>query len=248
MDDPIVMVGPVRERLGRLMPVFALALSGVAACSVAPGVPGDGVVRLPSGVEVDRPRREVRVAAAVAADRGWLEQVVCEAGTRDHEALLTVKVPASEIHAALLILGARPGTPGSWRREPDGTVARVAPTGDVLEVLVRGAFGERPISSWVLDRTDGTRFPDQPWVFAGSRMLDDEGSRRGKPRYAADRSGSVVGLVTFGDEAIACVDVIADRAEVDAPAWQARQGTVPPPGTAVTLVIRPAAPGRGAGP
>jgi hypothetical protein len=33
--------------------------------------------------------------------------------------------------------------------------------------------------------------------------------------------------------------VLADRADVDAPAWQARTGAMPAPGTAVTLVIRP---------
>ncbi|MBU3683271.1 MAG: hypothetical protein FGM39_04540 [Phycisphaerales bacterium] len=56
--------------------------------------------------------------------------------------------------------------------------------------------------------------------------------------YGADRTGSIVGIVTFGDEAIACDEVISDQSEVDAPQWQARTERMPEPGTRVKLVIR----------
>ena len=56
--------------------------------------------------------------------------------------------------------------------------------------------------------------------------------------YVADRTGSVVGIVTFGDETIACTSVLSDQAELDAPEWQANSERMPEPGTRVELLIR----------
>jgi hypothetical protein len=63
--------------------------------------------------------------------------------------------------------------------------------------------------------------------------------------YVADRTGSIVGIVTFGDETIAFDEVLSDQAEVDAPQWQARTERMPAPGTRVELVIRVAAAASG---
>jgi hypothetical protein len=57
--------------------------------------------------------------------------------------------------------------------------------------------------------------------------------------YVADRTGSIVGLVTFGDEVIAYDEVLSDKVDVDAPEWQANTPVMPAPGTRVQLVIRP---------
>ena len=75
-------------------------------------------------------------------------------------------------------------------------------------------------------------------MFAGSAMRASAGGAG--ERYAADGSGSVAGIVTFGDETIACIDVLSDQASVDAPQWQANTAAMPPSGTPVVLVIRPA--------
>jgi uncharacterized protein (AIM24 family) len=56
--------------------------------------------------------------------------------------------------------------------------------------------------------------------------------------YVADFTGSVVGLVTFGDEVIAYDDVIADKVDVDPAAWVAWTERMPPEGTRVELLIR----------
>jgi hypothetical protein len=218
--------------------VLAALVAAGPSCSMAARSPSREAIDLGKGLQVDRACGEVRIDAEVACDRGWLEQAVCAAGTRDHEALLAVRVPASRIHAALLLLGAGPGAPGRWEQAADGSVERIAPSGEALEILVRLQGRDRPLSDWVHDPVRGRPFPEQPWVFAGSRELADAGTARGLPSYAADRSGSVVGIVTFGDETIAFREVLSDRAEVDAPAWQARTGAMPAAGTPVTLVVR----------
>jgi hypothetical protein len=226
--------------------IAAAALAWNAGCG-APreaGVPTESTIVLGEGVTVDRAAHEVRVKAEVACDRGFLEQAVCKSGTREHESLLAVDVPPSRIHAAILLLGLEPGHPGEWRQAADGAVTRTPPIGARLELTVRAPAGEVPLSRWVHDPLHGHAFPEQPWLFAGSRMVPNP---RGAPgeRYLADASGSVAGIVTFGDETIAFCEVISDQTAVDSPEWQANTAAMPPAGTPVVLVIRPAAPAAG---
>lgn len=199
------------------------------------GAAPDRPILLAGGIEVDRAAGEVRVAAQVALDAGWLEQAVCRAGTREHESVLVVDLSPRSLHAALLLLGAEPGTPGAWRWDGDPPqVVRVPPRGDRLAIFVRfeGDPVERPLSDLIRRVDPESRLPEQPWVFAGS--LVEQGA------YAAEFSGSVVGLVTFGDEVIAFEAVLADQEAAEEPSFLVREGVVPPPGTPVTLVIRPA--------
>lgn len=229
----------------RTVLVFGFGVvAAFAGCSApgsgSPDGPTSRSVAVAPGVEADRASREVRVKATVACDRGWLEQAVCRAGTRDHESLLSVEAPPSAIHAALLLLGLEPGAPGSWREAPgtaDG-VERVPPRGPSVELWVRSSRGEVPLSSWIHDPVHGARFDAQPWLFAGSTVRPNTRSMGPGEHFVADRTGSVVGLVTFGDELIAYREVLPDRAEVAAPQWQARTEAMPPYGEPVLLIVR----------
>lgn len=239
-----MMHAPMRSVPTRrcLLVAATCAASSLACCSgVRPGGAGTtpgGIVQLGPGLEVDRSAGEVRIDAAVACDRGWLEQAVCRVGTREHESLLAVDVAPSRIHAALLLLGLRPGSPGGWRPtpSPDAAGVRTPPSGDRVDVLVRVGGRETPLASWIHDPVGGRDFPPDPWVFAGSR-LRPAGADRGEA-YVADLTGTVVGIVTFGDEPIAFRDVLSDRADVDAPQWQARSDAMPASGTRALLVVR----------
>lgn len=196
------------------------------------------VVRIGT-ISIDRTACTVRVPGVVALREGWLEQAVCRQGTRDHESLVTVAMPPSSIHAALLLAGLEPGRPGRWRVSDDGTLDLVPPTGEAVSIDVEwhdaaGAGQRASLLDWI--KTDGVATPTG-FVFAGSVM-----SERGTPPYAADRSGSVIGLVTFGDEPIASMAVVPDRADVAEPALQAWTDRMPPEGTPVTVVIRRAGP------
>ncbi|MAJ46761.1 MAG: hypothetical protein CBC35_05575 [Planctomycetes bacterium TMED75] len=198
-----------------------------------------GIVSLPNGVVCDRTRNQVILTGEVAIDAGFLEQVVCIPGTREHEALVVVDARPADVHAALLLLGARPGRPGRWEYgETD--VLRLPPEGDRVSVRVRfvdnsGAPQEHLISSWIVGQPGDRPFPEQPWVFGGSRF-DDQG------RYLADSSGSLIGLVTFGDEVLGLESVLADSIEVDSAVWEARTLVVPRPGTPVQLILSPWSP------
>jgi hypothetical protein len=205
----------------------------------SPGASGSSV-KLAPGIEVDRAQGEVRVEGQCALDEGWLEQAVCTAGTREHESLVVIESPPRLVHAALLMLGLEAGRPGAWLLEADGeTIRREPPVGPMLEVHVRfetpdGAETTVPLSRWV-ETPRGGSIPEHPWRFAGSRF---ESARDGGELYAADFSGSVVGLVTFGDEVVAFEEVRSDQVAIEEAGFLVRRGQPPPPGTRVTLIFR----------
>ena len=206
----------------------------------------DNLIMLPGGIVVDRSAPEVRVPASTAIDVGWLEQVVCSRNTRDHEALFVVDVPPSAVHAALLLIGLEPGSPGRWAfEEIEGTanvvVRRIPPVGDQVDIRVRyqsgdGTLRDHPVADWIVGDGGMREFPVVPWVFGGSFLSGPAGAAA----YAADRSGSLVGLVTFGDEVLGLESVLSDQLSVDAAEWEVRTSAVLAPGTEVVLVFSPA--------
>jgi len=236
-------------RCGAGLAVATLAL-GFAGFVPSPSVPEGTPRRLAPGLVVDRARGEVRVLGRVAAVAGFLEQLACLEGTREHEALVSTPTRPSGIHAGLLLLGLVPGEPGSWTVDPDGSLVVREPHGPEIGVFVRfprgGRVREVPLVEWV-EGLEGERWA-APLVFAGSLVRPNPPSlaRILGPgeHYVADLTGSLVGLATFGDETVAPVPVLPDRAEVAAPRWRARTAAMPASGTPVTLVFRLARPGR----
>ncbi len=203
--------------------------------ATTPSTPATTPIVQLGAISVDRTAGSVRVPGTVALREGWLEQAVCQQGTRDHESLITVSMPPSSIHAALLLAGLQPGRPGHWRVRDDGSLELVPPTGEAVLIDVEwidsaGRTQRGPLSAWI--STNGATAPDA-FVFAGSVMRD-----RATNPYVADQSGSVVGLVTFGDEPIASVAVVPDRTDVAEPSLKAWTERIPPEGTPVTVVIR----------
>jgi hypothetical protein len=180
-----------------------------------------GGVHLAEGLVI-MPGSSVSFPAMTCLDAGWLEQIACSNGTREHESLLRIDVSPHLIHAALLAAGFTPGRPGAWEIDAVGAMHLRPPDGDPLQVLVQHNGRTFPVTNWVIG--------DAPlqWRFAGS--IEDCG-------YAANRSGSIVGLVTFGDEVVGCERVVPDRADVAQPSWEVAADLVPPLGTPVRLVF-----------
>ncbi|MHC4414465.1 MAG: YdjY domain-containing protein [Planctomycetota bacterium] len=175
-------------------------------------------------------------------DAGWLEQVACSPNTREHESLVVIESRPSEIHAALLLAGFQPGAPGKWSYEQE-TLRFTPPTGDRLDVWVRyetktGEPVEEPIRTWIRDDGQEAELPREPWVFGGSLLVANPEWMGEGEHYVADMTGSIVGLVTFGDEVVGFSRVVADQAAVQPPQWQVRSDHVPPVGTPVTLILR----------
>lgn len=191
--------------------------------------------------------RAVEVDGSIPIDvhggtpRVFLEVLVCSRDTREHESLVVTDAKASEVHAALLMLGLEPGAPGAWRF--DGTaLAPTPPTGPRVRVDVRydkgGVRVEEPVESWVANLRGGASLAErdagQNFVFAGSRFV----AHGGAGVYAADAEGTLVGLTAFGSETIAWTGMHHHDSALEQPQWIADPAKVPAFGKRVKVVIR----------
>jgi len=204
-------------------------------------VPGVTVVRgggAPARCEID---------AIVCLNEGWLEQVACSPGTREHEAIFVIEAPARAIHTALLAAGFESGRPGQWTYDDSEGFQFHPPEGTPLRVLVRRADepidAARPVNEWIVTEESGETLPDLPFVFGGSRMIvrgvhfGQAAGDEDEEVYVADISGSLIGLVTFGDEVVRYQRVIADQNLVMPQEWVADSRRIPPIGTPVVLIL-----------
>lgn len=201
----------------------------------------------------DQPRESrVEIKGFTCLDSGWLEQVACGPASREHESLVVIKARPSQIHAALLTAGFESGKPGRWTYDND-KLGAIDPTGEKVDILVRyvdktGKTVEHEIGKWirgqVTEKDPGKPFPREPFVFGGSAIAKNTpdmapaGAKDAGEHYVADMTGSVIGLVTFGDEMIGFSRVMADQESVQEPAWEANTETLPPVETPVTVIIR----------
>lgn len=216
--------------------IAALAVWACVACTTP-----SAVIDVHPQVRALPAQKAVELEGRIACRQGFLEQLVCRQGTRDHEALVVTDASASVVHAAMLAAGLQAGAPGSWSVDRSGAMQLIPPHGDPVQVLVRwvDAQGERTqsLTQWMVNTRPDPGQAAPAFVFAGSRFrrLPD-----GSERYAADDSGSIVGLVTFGDEVVAMCAVIPDKVDVAPATWKARTDDIPPEGSPVTVIIRAA--------
>jgi hypothetical protein len=212
------------------------------------------------GVRVDTKARTVEFDAAISpmlvrdpkAPAFFLEVLACSFNTREHETFVVSRVKPSHIHAALLAVGLKPGTPGSWTSK-DGRIVGTAPTGDriavrfVYENDAKQTVEADPLT-WIVSSADRSPFLDRQrqdaaksggpapgFVFAGSRFV----TRAGASVYDADGAGIIIGLTTFGSELIGYSRMLNPDASVEAPSWIADLTKTPPPDTAVRVRLRP---------
>jgi hypothetical protein len=217
------------------------------------------VVQLSPHVAINREEGFVEVNGVVAIDvhgatpNVYLEVLVCSPNSREHESLIVTKARASDVHAALLLLGMEPGSPGAFTWEGQQLVS-VAPTGPALRVLVQpeGAAGWVPILDWVISPTlakqgapvqagvidQGSALEQAKpprhasgFLFAGSTFR----SIQGQEVYAGDAEGTIVGLATFGTETVAFATVHNPDASTEQPHLIADAAKLPKHGTSVKV-------------
>jgi hypothetical protein len=205
------------------------------------------------GIVINLEERCVDVEASVCLRRGLLELVACTKGTKEHESIVVVGAKAMHLHAALLLLGASPGSPAT--RQQDGAQGDrwidVPPRGGPVDVflVLKGEGGravEHPISEFILrsrQRSDTSsadpapKSPSHTFLFAGSVL---QGDGPGPRRYLSDESGNVISLSTFGDEVL-CLPAIHSQ-DNSALLWQVNPALLPEVGSSVLLRLRPQRP------
>ena len=214
-----------------------LAAAAVHAADVKPAAgpaaiaPDEARPFLP-GVRIDWRAGAVHVDAVVVLRTGQLE-FLASFHSKDHESILRCQAAANSIYLALGLAGLTPGHPPRWnqaRQEYD------APEGAALDLFVRwradGQIRTTNAFDWLTELEFGTPPVARPWIFGGSTRLDEH-------HLAADRSGVGIATVDFPD---ALISYSRRFPSVLGGVWvAARTEAIPPLGTPVTLIIRPAA-------
>ena len=126
------------------------------------------------GVTINVQERCVDVESSVCLHRGALELVACTKGTKEHESIVAIEAKPVHLHAALLLLGAKPGSPATRQQLGDqaGRWIDVPPSGGPVDVFLmlkgkEGKMVEHPISDFIAP---------------SSRRSDDSAAIRQRPR------------------------------------------------------------------
>jgi hypothetical protein len=122
-------------------------------------------------LEVRGKERRVLVSAEVCLREGQLELLMCRKQTKEHEAILTADVDARKIHEALLLAGAKEGSPVQFLpkyRPASGTTIRAS----VQYMGKDNKLVTVPARSWIKNMNSGKEL-NSDWVFAGSRLVDN---------------------------------------------------------------------------
>ncbi len=178
--------------------------------------------------------KQVIVDGVVCLRDGQLEMFACPKGSKEHESVISVQARPSTAHAALLAIGAMPGSPVQTRP------IYQAATGTEIDIKIlwkdnRGKLHEDNAMDWVCDDHTGKALKT-PWVFAGSGFWIDDNNRR---RYYAD-GGEFICVSNFPT---AMLDLpVASTREADGLLYRAFTENIPALQTKVRLVLTPKLP------
>ena len=194
------------------------------------------VVQFTPEIRIDYRVPQVEVAGRVILREGPLELFAYSKAPvpKEHESIVCLEAPASLIYQALGLIGLQPGKPA--RYFPETRETRL-PSGDAVDVLVRYERGgetiEESACAWMRDVDLDAPMDKTHWLFTGSERMQDD-------RFAADVEGTTVTVVDFTSSLMALPNM---HTSADAQLWLvANTEVIPPLGTRVTLILRPAKP------
>ncbi|HEX4146344.1 MAG TPA: YdjY domain-containing protein [Pirellulales bacterium] len=202
-----------------------------AAPKLVPDPPGMRRLLPNANAWIDPKGHRVVIDGTVCLRTGTLEMFVCLTGTKEHESVVAVDVPAHAIHAALIAMGGKPGSPAKFRPEFQaafGTPIDVTVVWQDDKKQKQTAKGQE----WVRNVRTGKAL-ESDWVFAGSTMFTDE---QGKQQYQAE-GGDLICVSNF-PSAMLDLPVESSQATNDL-LFEAFTDHIPPAGTKVRLVLTP---------
>jgi hypothetical protein len=183
-------------------------------------------------VWIDFKNKQVVLQGEICLTRGPLEMFAVTKGTKEHESVVAVNTKAFVVHAALLELGAIPGT--TVKYEPKFA----PPTGTKVDIWVywmddKGDQHKARAQDWVRD-VKTKKAMNYSWVFAGSGFYTDETTKK---QYYMAEAGDFICVSNFPD---AMLDLpIESTSDNDDLLFEAFTENIPPKGTKVTLVLMP---------
>jgi hypothetical protein len=215
----------------RLPGILRLALLLLTLAIPCRGDDAASTDKLPH-IHVDVKARQIAIDCEALNAKIPLEFFCVTDGGNEHESVLRTPAKPSDIHFALLMLGLTPGAPATFvpSRQfwlpPHGPPLHIECT-YVLNGKTITVPANRMMRSW---KTKQEMAP-AVWVFDGSRVMPDG-------VYAADVTGYVVSICNFDLTLIDVPNLVSNANETLE--WEFNPDLVPPKGTAVSMVIRPA--------
>lgn len=189
--------------------------------------------KLADNVWVDTKRKWVILEGQVCLREGPpLEMFACLAGTKEHESVVSIETKAYMVHAALLAVGARPGTPVKF--DPKYQPA----TGPLVDIFLywtdkAGKPQRARAQDWVRNMKT-KKAMEHPWVFAGSFFHVD--AETGERRYMAE-GGELICVSNFSS---ATLDLpVASSQSAEELLFDAFTERIPTEGTKVRVALMP---------
>ncbi len=194
--------------------------------------PPPGMTRLAKDARIwiDVKKKLLVVDGYVALRLGQLEMFACPAGTKEHESVIGLLSKAQYVHAGLLAIGAKQGSPVKF--EPTYTPASGSKIKiEILYIDEKGTKKRVLAQDWV--RQVGTeKTLDMDWVFAGSGMWKDPDT--GTEQYLAE-SGDLICVSNFST---ATLDLPIRSSQANSSLlFAAYTDRIPPEQTPVRLVL-----------
>ncbi len=190
-----------------------------------------------TGLKIDLQQKLIDVDAEICLEAGMLELLGTTPQGKQHESILTLKPRPQHLHLALLMLGLKPGKPGTWVYE-NGKGRAVNPTGDKVKLSLvydkDNKSVEEPINTFIRDTKTKKQLDSDVFVFAGSVMVKHPDVK--EPIYAADSDADVISVVSKPDEVLALPNAASDSNE--SLEYEITPNSLPKLGTKVTLRIR----------
>jgi len=193
-----------------------------------------GMTRLMPGYDVwiDAANKRVVMDGTVCLREGQLEMFACTKGTKEHESVVAANTKAYAVHAGLLAVGAKVGTPVQF--QPTYKPA----TGTEIEIGVvwtdkNGTVHRDRAQDWIQNVKTGKAM-EYSWVFSGSGFWEDPDG--GPKRYMAE-AGDFICISNFPS---AMLDLPVQSSQSNEELlFQAYTEHIPPLGTKVRLVLTP---------
>jgi hypothetical protein len=183
-------------------------------------------------LEIEGKKRRVLVGASICLQKGPLEQLLTRKDTKEHEAVLSADIDARDLHKALLLTGAREGSPVKYG--PPYKVASGQAIKITCEYQLKGKTITVNAQQWVRDASTKKTLAHD-WVFAGSRFVDNPFEKNKKIYLAND--GDVVCVSNF-ESALLDLPIKSSKANSEL-AFEANTERIPPVGTKVTVIFEP---------
>ncbi|MCC6125481.1 MAG: hypothetical protein IT426_10995 [Pirellulales bacterium] len=186
-------------------------------------------------VWIDKKNQRVIMEGVVCQTNAPLEMFAVLSGTKEHEAIVAVPTEAHVVHAALVVVGAKPGKSVEFGQK----AADYKPaTGTEIEITVKwknekGNIQSARAQEWIKNVKTGKEM-QYPWVFGGSGFWKDE--QTGIEYYKAE-GGDFICVSNF-PSAMLDLPIESSQSNEDL-MFQANPARIPPRDTPVTLILTP---------